>query len=78
MPFTIAAIALNGNITIQTTALIMYGSIGPRTISRAKETGLRGIAVHAGNALIVDEAETLKLAEKEGLFVIGVNPSEYK
>ena len=53
-------------------------TIGPRTISRAKETGLRGIAVHAGNALIVDEAETLKLAEKEGLFVIGVNPSEYK
>ena len=53
-------------------------TIGPRTINRAKETGLRGIAVHAGNALIVDEAETLKLAEKEGLFVIGVNPSEYK
>jgi len=53
-------------------------TIGPRTISRAKETGLKGIAVHAGNSLIVDEAEVIKMANKAGLFVIGVNPDDYR
>ncbi len=49
-------------------------TIGPRSVTRAKETGLRGIAVHAGNSLIVDEAEVIRLADKEGLFVVGVTP----
>lgn len=49
-------------------------TIGTRTIERAHETGLRGVAVHAGNGLIVDEAEVIKLADKYGLFVIGVTP----
>lgn len=49
-------------------------TIGTRTIERAHETGLRGIAVHAGNGLIVDETEVIKLADKYGLFVIGVTP----
>ncbi len=53
-------------------------TIGPRTVSRAKETGLKGIAVHAGNSLIVDEAEVVKMADKAGLFVIGVNPDDYR
>lgn len=52
-------------------------TIGSLTIKNAKESGLRGIAVHAGNGLIIDEAEVIKLADKEGLFVVGVNPSEY-
>ncbi len=52
-------------------------TIGPRSVYRAKESGLRGIAVHAGNGLIVDEEETIKAADKEGLFIIGVNPSEF-
>lgn len=51
-------------------------TIGTRTVERAHETGLRGIAVHAGNGLIVDEAEVIKLADKYGLFVIGVTPGE--
>lgn len=49
-------------------------TIGTRTVERAHETGLRGIAVHAGNGLIVDETEVIKLADKYGLFVIGVTP----
>ena len=53
-------------------------TIGPRSVIRAKESGLRGIAVHAGNGLIVDEAEVIKLADKEGLFVMGVNPNDYR
>ena len=53
-------------------------TIGTRSVLRAKESGLRGIAVHAGNGLIVDEAEMIKTADKEGLFVIGVNPGDFK
>lgn len=53
-------------------------TIGPRSVIRAKESGLRGIAIHSGNGLIVDEAEVIKLADKEGLFVIGVNPGEFE
>ena len=53
-------------------------TIGPRSVIRAKESGLRGIVVHAGNGLIVDEAEVIKLADKEGLFVMGVNPHDYR
>lgn len=51
-------------------------TIGPRTIERAHQTGLKGVAVHAGNGLIVDEAEVIKLANKYGMFVIGVIPGE--
>lgn len=52
-------------------------TVGLQTVKRAKESGLRGIAVHAGNGLIVDEAEVVRLADKEGLFVIGVDPGDY-
>ena len=51
-------------------------TIGTRTIERAHETGLRGIAVHTGNGLIVDEKEVIRLADKYGIFVIGVTPGE--
>ena len=52
-------------------------TIGTRTIENAKASGLRGIAVHAGNGLIVDESEVIKLANKEGLFIIGINPADF-
>ena len=52
-------------------------TIGLQTVKNAKESGLRGIVVHAGNGLIVDEAEVIRQADKEGLFVIGVDPSDY-
>lgn len=51
-------------------------TIGARTVERAHEAGLRGIAVHTGNGLIVDEAEVIRLADKYGLFVMGVTPGE--
>ena len=51
-------------------------TIGTRTVERAKEAGLRGIVVHAGNGLVVDEADVIKLADKYGLFVMGVNPGD--
>ena len=52
-------------------------TICPRSVSRAQESGLRGIVVHAGNGLIVDEAETIRLADKAGLFIMGINPDDY-
>ncbi len=52
-------------------------TIGLKTIENAYKSGLRGLAVHAGNALIVDENETVALADKYKMFIIGINPSEY-
>ncbi len=51
-------------------------TIGVKTIENAYKSGLRGVAVHAGNALIVDEPEVIKLANKYKMFVIGINPGE--
>ena len=51
-------------------------TIGAETVKNAHKSGLRGIAVHEGNMLIVDEAEVIKLADKLGLFIIGINPSD--
>ena len=48
-------------------------TIGPRTIQAAHENGLSGIAVQAGETLIADRAETIKLADQYGLFLIGVS-----
>ena len=50
-------------------------TIGQRTIENLHKAGMRGIAVHAGNALIVNEAETIALADKYGIFIMGINPS---
>lgn len=50
-------------------------TIGQRTIENLHSAGMRGIAVHAGNALIVNEAETIALADKYGIFIMGINPS---
>ena len=52
-------------------------TIGPRSVERAHESGLEGIVVHAGNGLIVEEKETIALADKYGMFIMGVNPDDY-
>lgn len=52
-------------------------TIGPKTIERAIESGLRGIAIHAGNALMVDEKEAVELANKHNIFIVGINPADY-
>lgn len=52
-------------------------TIGTLTIENAAAAGLRGIAVHAGNGLIVDEQEVIKLANKLGLFIVGITPSGF-
>lgn len=50
-------------------------TVGVNTIENIHNTGLRGLAVHAGNALIVDEEEVVRLADEYGLFIKGIVPS---
>jgi len=51
-------------------------TIGAETIRRAAASGLAGIAVQAGNALILDRAEITALADSLGLFVYGFTAEE--
>ena len=53
-------------------------TIGDKTVQVAYDAGLAGIALHAGNGLIVNEKETIKLADKLGLFVMGIDVNEYR
>jgi DUF1009 family protein len=45
--------------------------IGLRTVRKAYEAGLAGIAVEAGSSLILDREETAAAADKLGLFLTG-------
>jgi DUF1009 family protein len=47
-------------------------AIGGETIRMAKAAGLRGVAIEAGAALVVDLESVVKLADSAGLFVIGI------
>lgn len=51
-------------------------TIGSRTIENLHRSGMRGIAVHSGNALIVDEPEVIALADKYGMFICGIEPED--
>ena len=51
-------------------------TIGPRTVERAQDAGLRGIAVEAGGALIVARAAVAEAADAADLFVVGINPEQ--
>ncbi len=47
-------------------------TIGEKTIEGAMAAGLEGIAVHAGHCLIVERERVIEMADRAGLFVIGV------
>jgi DUF1009 family protein len=47
-------------------------TIGPRTVALAAAAGLRGIAVEAGAAIVVDRDEMAAAADRAGLFVVGI------
>lgn len=51
-------------------------TIGVQTVNRALAAGLRGIAVQAGGALVVDRPAVVSAADDGGLFVIGVQVGE--
>jgi DUF1009 family protein len=47
-------------------------TIGAGTVERARAAGLRGIAIEAGGALIVDPDAVTGAADRSGLFVIAI------
>lgn len=47
-------------------------TIGERTVAVASAGGLRGIAVEAGGALVVDADVVARAADEAGMFVVGV------
>ena len=51
-------------------------TIGTKTIENLHSAGMRGIAIHAGNALIVNEAEVIALADKYSMFICGIEPED--
>ena len=46
-------------------------TIGPRTVALAAAAGLRGIAIEASQALLVDRERTIAEADRLGLFIVG-------
>ena len=48
-------------------------SIGPSTVRNAARAGLAGIAIEAGRALVLDEAEMIAAADEAGLFICGID-----
>jgi len=47
-------------------------TVGVRTIENAHAAGLRGVAMQAGHALLVDREATVARADALGLFLVGV------
>lgn len=52
-------------------------TIGPATLHRAAEAGLRGVAVEAGGTLLTDRAGLVRAADEAGLFLLGFAPEEF-
>jgi len=50
-------------------------TIGTDTVARAKGAGLRGIAVEAGNTLIIETDDVIEAADVAGIFVVGLSIS---
>jgi DUF1009 family protein len=46
--------------------------IGPETVAQAAQARLSGIAVEAGGAIMVRRAETIRMADAAGLFLLGL------
>jgi DUF1009 family protein len=51
-------------------------AIGPATVRAAAGAGLRGIAIEAAGALVIDRAQVVAAADEAGLFVVGVPVGE--
>lgn len=48
-------------------------TIGPRTVTEAAKAGLAGIAVGAGSTFVLEQEETLRTADRLGLFLMAVD-----
>lgn len=53
-------------------------TIGPQTITRAYESGLRGVAFEAGGTLLIHQEEIIRLANEQGLFLLSYRPENFK
>lgn len=51
-------------------------TVGPRTVELAAEAGLAGIALAKGHVLLVEPQEMIALADRLGLFVVGIDPDQ--
>ncbi len=51
-------------------------TLGPETVRHAARAGLAGIVAEAGGAFIIDREETVRIADKEGLFIAGLPKTE--
>ena len=51
-------------------------TVGPETVAQAAKAGLRGLAVEAGGALIMKQAEMVEAAGATGLFLYGIDPAQ--
>ncbi len=50
--------------------------VGPETVRRAQAAGLRGVAVEAGLALVMNRDEAIALADEAGLFLYGFSEAD--
>jgi DUF1009 family protein len=51
-------------------------TIGLQTVENVHKAGLRGIAVEAGGALIINRTAIAKKADELGIFVVGVSATQ--
>jgi len=47
-------------------------AIGLQTVEQLKKYGIKGIAVEAGGILLIERDSVIQMANKEGIFIIGV------
>jgi DUF1009 family protein len=52
-------------------------SAGLSTIHNAHAAGLSGIALEAGRSLLLDRQEVIDFADRNGMFVVGIDPDAY-
>lgn len=48
-------------------------TVGPDTIRKMAEAGLRGVALESGRSLLIERELTIALADDAGLFIVGQN-----
>lgn len=50
-------------------------ALGPATIARARDAGLRGVAFEAEGAILIERAAMVAAADAAGLFLLGIDPA---
>lgn len=52
-------------------------TIGPETVQLCAEAGFSGIVIHAGCSLVLDPDKVAEVADKNGIFVVGLDPAQH-